>query len=52
MDVWMYVCMYVYMYMSYLQASGPQLVGGISGESEERVRQIFQDALDAYYFFF
>ena len=29
------------------QASGPQLIGSASGESEERVRQIFQAAMDA-----
>lgn len=26
------------------QASGPELVGGTSGESEERIRQIFESA--------
>ena len=27
-----------------MQASGPELVGGTSGESEERIRQIFEAA--------
>jgi SpoVK/Ycf46/Vps4 family AAA+-type ATPase len=27
-----------------IQASGPELVGGTSGESEERIRQIFDNA--------
>jgi len=28
----------------FIQASGPELVGGTSGESEERIRQIFESA--------
>lgn len=30
-----------------MQASGPELVGGTSGESEERIRQIFESAAAA-----
>jgi ribosome biogenesis ATPase len=33
--------------LPYFKASGPELIGGTTGESEERVREIFQSAIDA-----
>jgi len=33
--------------LPYFKASGPELIGGTTGESEEKVREIFQAALDA-----
>ena len=35
------------MIASELQASGPELIGGTSGESEERIRDIFEAAIAA-----
>lgn len=29
-----------------MQISGPELVGGVSGESEERIRELFKTALE------
>lgn len=29
------------------QATGPELVGGTSGESEERIRELFKAAIDS-----
>lgn len=41
------VTFYSFVGFSFLQASGPELVGGTSGESEERIRQIFESAAAA-----
>lgn len=33
--------------LPFFKASGPDLIGGTTGESEEKVREIFQSALDS-----